>query len=119
MRPYQHTLSAVEVERGRPSWELDDGDFNCRRGSRRPLAARIVPLKPPALLEQLTPREREMLALVTRGLSNAESAERLFVTVPTVNNHVGTGPIKLTLRDMVQAVALAYEHGIVVAGNRG
>jgi DNA-binding CsgD family transcriptional regulator len=93
---------------GAPELEPDDGDFNEPPGVAPPLAARIAPLKPPALLEQLTPRERELLAVVARGPSNAESAQRSSVTEPTVNSRVGTGPIKLGLRDTVEAVALAY-----------
>jgi DNA-binding NarL/FixJ family response regulator len=67
-------------------------------------------------LDELTPREHEVLALVGRGLSNAEIAERLVLSPLTAKTHVARLFMKLGARDRAQLVVIAYETGLVVPG---
>jgi DNA-binding NarL/FixJ family response regulator len=74
---------------------------------------------PPASLDQITEREREVLRLVGEGLNNAEIAERLFITPLTAKTHVSRIMTKLLVRDRAQLVVLAYESGLVRPGWAG
>jgi len=74
------------------------------------------PAGPPGALAELTAREREVMALVAEGLTNAEIGERLFMSPATARTHVSRILIKLGARDRTQLVVMAYESGLVRPG---
>lgn len=80
------------------------------------LAAPESHRSPPEQLDVLTEREREIMALVAKGLSNDQLAELLTISPATVKTHVSRAMVKLDARDRAQLVVLAYQTGLVIAG---
>ena len=74
------------------------------------LASRAKQPPPSEALDELTEREREVMALVAEGLSNEEIADRLVVSPATAKTHVSRTMVKLGARDRARLVVLAYEH---------
>jgi DNA-binding NarL/FixJ family response regulator len=110
----EHLIAAVRLVRC--------GDALLAPSITRRLVERFAPRSPgpaSAGLAALTPRELEVLGLIARGLSNAELAAALTLSEATVKTHVARILGKLQLRDRVQAVVLAYETGLVCAGQHG
>ena len=98
---------------------------SARAPRRRSLVARFLatpddaPPRDPERLAALTPREREMVALVATGLSNQEIAERVFLSPFTVRAHVQRAMTKLEARDRAQLVVIAYRTGLAHAAPDG
>ncbi len=103
-----HALLAPEVTR-RVIERMTAGDHTHTPENRSAPSAPTLPKE----LELLTNREREVLVLIGRGLSNGEIATELFVGEATVKTHVSNVLAKLHLRDRVQAVVLAHELGLI------
>jgi DNA-binding NarL/FixJ family response regulator len=103
-----HALLAPEVTRRVIE------QMTSRSGTEAPVASRRD-----ARLDDLTPRELEVLGLVGRGLSNGEVAAHLHLGEATVKTHLSSVFAKLHLRDRVQAVVLAYEAGLILPGENG
>jgi DNA-binding NarL/FixJ family response regulator len=111
--PPEQLISAVRV--------VAAGDALLTPSITRRVIEQFARLPPPGgtdALAELTERERQVLKLVARGLSNAEIAAQLFVSDATVKTHVAHLLAKLQLRDRVQAVVLAYESGLVRPGTK-
>ncbi|PJE95884.1 DNA-binding response regulator [Streptomyces carminius] len=102
-----------------------EGDTLLSPAATRALVARFlatpeaVPSRHSERLAALTPREREMVALVATGLSNQEIAERMFLSPFTVRAHVQRAMTKLEARDRAQLVVIAYRTGLAQAGPGG
>jgi DNA-binding NarL/FixJ family response regulator len=101
---------------------VSDGDSLLSPPVTRRVIERMAKEPPPEAVSGerllvLTPREREVLELVAKGLSNAEVAKSLVIEESTVKTHVKRILMKLRLRDRVQAVILAYESGLVRPGS--
>jgi DNA-binding NarL/FixJ family response regulator len=109
--PEQQLVAAVRV--------VADGGSLFSPSVTRRLIERFATSTSPAsaLLEELTPREQEVLRLIARGRSNAEIAAELVVSEHTAKTHVASILQKLDLRNRVQAVVFAYETGLVRAGD--
>jgi DNA-binding NarL/FixJ family response regulator len=111
--PPDHLVSALR--------SVASGDAVVSPSVTRRLLDRFVgsggsPVRDAGELDVLTDREREVLVLIAKGLSNLEIAETLFLSEATVKTHVGRILAKLGLRDRVQAVVLAYETGLARPG---
>jgi DNA-binding NarL/FixJ family response regulator len=110
----QELLDAIRV--------IARGDALLSPIATRSLIARLVAepaaITPTAVLDVLTGREREVLALVAGGLSNEEIADRLYLSPLTAKTHVNRAMVKLGARDRAQLVVIAYESGLVRAGIR-
>jgi DNA-binding NarL/FixJ family response regulator len=112
--PVEELLAAVSA--------VADGDAQLSPAVTRRLLDQVARRLPAPVahgedaLSELTEREREVLRLLALGLSNAEIAEALVVSEPTVKTHVSNVLRKLGLRDRVQAVIFAYENGLVAPG---
>jgi DNA-binding NarL/FixJ family response regulator len=123
---------AVALERGASGFLLKDTDPDQLIHSVRALAAGGCVLSPlvtmtviagylgsrddqvrKSRIDSLSPRERQVLALVGEGLANAEIGKRLFMSVPTVKEHLSAVLTKLGLANRVQAAVLAYRAGLV------
>jgi DNA-binding NarL/FixJ family response regulator len=110
--PPEDLLSAVHViDRGDALLDPSITRAVIEEYARRPLRTDLA-----GQLEDLTAREREVLELLARGLSNAEIAARFVLSEGTVKTHVASVLRKLALRDRVQAVIYAYESGLVEPG---
>lgn len=104
---------------------IADGDTLLSPAATRSLVARFLatqvdtPPHHPARLAALTPREREMVALVSTGLSNLEIADRMYLSPFTVRAHVQRAMTKLEARDRAQLVVIAYQTGLARADPNG
>lgn len=97
-----------------------NGDALIAPSATRRLIDRFIarsPTPPPKELDDLTPRELQVLRAIARGRSNAELAQELVISEPTAKTHVARILNKLHLRDRVQIVVFAYEHGLIQPGH--
>ena len=93
---------------------INEGDALLAPASTRRLIEQFALTKDEtAALDELTAREQDVLRLLARGLTNAEIAQQLVVESSTIKSHVASLLAKLGLRDRIQAVVFAYEHGVI------